>query len=208
MWTVHARCHGTWTSHVPNPRVRDVGDDHPSFFWGPARAPPPFTFLPAHNRGGSHLNRKRCPCGRSFYPRSGRQRYCSLGCPARKKPRPAGVPSRVVFPPRECDYCGREFRPKVSHQRFCCFAHQQLGRRPEERVLYHNREHRTLRKWWTPIVAEGGVICTGPNGCGKPIHPDERWDLGHLPGGARAPQHARCNRKTAGKRRSQGSRIW
>jgi hypothetical protein len=60
---------------------------------------------------------------------------------------------------------------------------------------------------WEPIVTERGVVCAGPNGCGKLIRPGEAWDLGHLPRGARHPQHARCNRKTAGKRRER-SRIW
>jgi hypothetical protein len=112
-----------------------------------------------------------------------------------------------VFPPRACDFCGGVFVPKVANQRFCCVAHQQFGRRPEEKLLYHNAEHRRQRRWWEPVVAEGGVVCSGPNGCGQPILPGEPWDLGHLPGGARTPQHARCNRKTGGKRSNPG-RVW
>ena len=114
----------------------------------------------------------------------------------------------IRFEPRPCDFCGRVFAPRVSHQRFCCYAHQLAGRRAEERVLYHNSEHRRLRSRWEPIVADGGVRCLGPNGCQHPIIPGvDTWDLGHMPDGSRHPQHARCNRKTAGKR-AQPWRIW
>jgi hypothetical protein len=154
------------------------------------------------------VTRKRCPCGAVFTAYHGNQRYCSKGCPKRKKHRPAGLPSRVVFPPRCCDYCGREFLPHASHQRFCCYSHQLAGRRPEERLLYHNPQHRRERRAWAPIVAEGGVICAGPNGCQKPIIPGiDAWDLGHMPDGSRHPQHSKCNRRTAGKR-AELSRAW
>jgi hypothetical protein len=114
---------------------------------------------------------------------------------------------RIVFEPRSCDFCGRVFVPRASHQRFCCYAHQVAGRRSEERVLYHNTQHRRERRSWEPIVAEGGVVGAAPNGCHQLILAGERWDLGHLPGGVRHPQHARCNRKTAGKRSAVG-RVW
>ena len=73
-------------------------------------------------------------------------------------------------------------------------------------MLYHNTQHRRERRAWEPIVAEGGVRCLGPNGCGQLIRPDEDWDLGHVPGG-RHPQHPRCNRKTGGMRSTPG-RVW
>ena len=111
------------------------------------------------------------------------------------------------FEPRECDFCGLPFVPRVANQRFCSVSHQLAGRRPEERVLYHNSEHRRTRRMWEPIVAEGGVVCRGPNGCGRLILPGEAWDLGHVPGG-RVPQHASCNRKTGGTRRGDGGRVW
>jgi hypothetical protein len=114
---------------------------------------------------------------------------------------------RLVFAPRECDFCGGSFVPRVANQRFCCIAHQVAARRPEERRLYHNRVHRGLRRRWAPLVAGGGVVCTGPNGCGELIVPGEAWDLGHLPDGNQVPQHARCNRKTAG-RRTEAARVW
>jgi hypothetical protein len=155
--------------------------------------------------------RRVCPCGAVFYARHGNQRYHSLGCPARKKRRPAGLPRVVRFEPRECDFCGRLFLPKVSHQRFCTYGHQLAGRQPEERRLYHNAAHRRARQILAGVVAAGEAVCLGPNGCQQPILPGERWDVGHLPDGSRIPQHARCNRRTAGKRSAPASAegsIW
>ncbi len=149
------------------------------------------------------MTRRVCPCGAPFYARHGNQRYCSLECSKRKRRRPKGVPRFIVFAPRLCDHCGRRFVPRASHGRFCSYSCQQLGRRPEDRAKYHNPVHRQLRKQLAPFVASGAAVCGGPNGCGKPILRGEPWDLGHEPGNPAAyvgPQHARCNRRTAGKR--------
>jgi hypothetical protein len=151
--------------------------------------------------------RKICPCGAVFSGSHGNRKYCSKRCPRRKK-RQVSVPAtRMAWPPRECDLCGQVFVPRAPNQRFCTISHQLIARKPEERLLYHNTAHRSLRKRWDPVVAEGGVVCAGPNGCGQLIRPGERWDLGHLPGGVRHPQHSRCNRATGGVRSDVG-RIW
>ncbi len=44
-------------------------------------------------------------------------------------------------------------------------------------------------------------------GCGRPIHPGQKWDLGHGAGGVIAgPQHSRCNR-AAGARNGNRARA-
>lgn len=61
--------------------------------------------------------------------------------------------------------------------------------------------HQATRAELVPIVAAGGVCCVR---CGRPIAPNEPWDLGHVDGDRSryaGPEHARCNRATAGRRR-------
>ena len=69
----------------------------------------------------------------------------------------------------------------------------------------YNYRHKALRARWTPLVRTGTVRCAR---CGKPIRPDEPWDLGHIDGTINTPnpqwsgpEHRRCNRATAGRRR-------
>lgn len=73
--------------------------------------------------------------------------------------------------------------------------------------------HQKLRAKLRPLVAAGGVKCWR---CKEPIVPDpdiagEGWDLGHDDddrGRYRGPEHASCNRATAGRRRRWQSRKW
>ena len=71
-------------------------------------------------------------------------------------------------------------------------------------------QHQTERAAWEPLIATGQIHCTGPQGCGQPIHPNEPWDLGHTidahngGNGPRVPQHAHCNR-SAGARLRNGT---
>lgn len=71
--------------------------------------------------------------------------------------------------------------------------------------------HRRLRAAWAPIVKRGEAVCVriGDTGCGRPIRPGQRWDLGHMPGGApdeyAGPQHMACNR-AAGARTANARR--
>lgn len=144
-------------------------------------------------------------CGVAFFPNSNRQKWCkrcrAAGAP---KARPARVsPMRPVsvVALRRCEFCGAPFRPRRPIQKFCSEAHRYAARNPVERELLYNRAHREDRKRWAPRVASGTVICSGSMGCGRLILPGEPWDLGHEPGGPSRPQHARCNRATAGKRK-------
>ena len=85
----------------------------------------------------------------------------------------------------------------------------------ETRCLHHRRdaerrrgtstqrgygtEHRNLRNQWRPQVEAGTVHCAR---CGRPIQPGQPWDLGHDDHDRtryRGPEHARCNRATAGR---------
>jgi hypothetical protein len=58
-----------------------------------------------------------------------------------------------------------------------------------------------MRKRWEPVVAAGGVMCAR---CRKPIHPREKWHLGHDDSGTRwiGPEHAACNLADGGRKRA------
>lgn len=60
----------------------------------------------------------------------------------------------------------------------------------------YGNNHQKLRREVAPIVAAGQARCAR---CGKPIKPDEPWDLGHIDGTRdyAGPEHSACNRATA-----------
>ena len=60
--------------------------------------------------------------------------------------------------------------------------------------------HKKLRKRWAPKVAAGKARCWR---CGRAIMPGARWDLGHVVGGGRHPEHASCNRRTVSHLKQQ-----
>src|SRR5215204_771101 len=53
--------------------------------------------------------------------------------------------------------------------------------------------HKQLRRQWAPKVQAGKVSCWR---CGELIPAGAKWDLGHVPGGERHPEHPACNRAT------------
>jgi hypothetical protein len=62
-------------------------------------------------------------------------------------------------------------------------------------------QHVALRKRWAKIVAAGEASCAR---CGRWIAPGTHWDLGHADRDRSVyvgPEHRRCNRATAGRRR-------
>ncbi|HET9199234.1 MAG TPA: hypothetical protein VFN92_13390 [Solirubrobacterales bacterium] len=72
----------------------------------------------------------------------------------------------------------------------------------------YGHAHQKLRAKLKLLVDAGGVRCWR---CGKLIHPSERWDLGHDDRDRRrykGPEHLKCNRATATRRRRWHSRKW
>ncbi|PTL55741.1 hypothetical protein C7Y72_19115 [Paraconexibacter algicola] len=68
--------------------------------------------------------------------------------------------------------------------------------------------HKRLRRRLASQVASGTVPCAR---CGELIAPGEPWDLGHDDfdrSRYSGPEHARCNRATAGRRKRPASRVW
>jgi hypothetical protein len=60
----------------------------------------------------------------------------------------------------------------------------------------YGRAHRLVRKKYASVVAAGGAVCAR---CGKPIAPNEPWDLDHDDGDPLqrrylGPSHRSCNR--------------
>lgn len=68
----------------------------------------------------------------------------------------------------------------------------------------YGREHRSLRRQWSPLVATGVVACRR---CLLPIE-GESWDLGHYADRTieSHPEHRACNRATA-KHRANGEHL-
>jgi hypothetical protein len=71
-------------------------------------------------------------------------------------------------------------------------------------------EHRALRRYWQPLVADGRVSCAR---CGRAIHPMQPWDLGHSTDRTAhtGPEHTYCNRSAGARlgnhRRAQRRRA-
>ena len=71
----------------------------------------------------------------------------------------------------------------------------------------YGHRHQLARKALNQAVLSGGVLCAR---CGEPIEANEPWDLGHDDNDRSrytGPEHRRCNRATAGRRRKT-SRPW
>jgi hypothetical protein len=74
----------------------------------------------------------------------------------------------------------------------------------------YGTRHQRLRRDWARRVAAGEVWCAR---CGNFIEPGTPWDLGHDDRDRTiytGPEHAACNRATAGRRRvrRRKSRRW
>lgn len=119
--------------------------------------------------------------------------------------------------PRSCERCGRAH---PGQGKFCEVCRVVLrSRRPKKRRVQaktvargYGVRHQQLRKRYGRLVKAGVAFCAR---CGKPIAPGEPWDLGHVDGVRDqwwGPEHARCNRATAGRRRRERnrptSRVW
>ena len=86
------------------------------------------------------------------------------------------------------------------NERYCTkHAREYETRRGTAHRRGYGHTHRQLRTRWEPLVQSGKVSCAK---CGQLILPTEPWDLGHTRNrdGYTGPEHARCNRREAGKR--------
>ena len=132
--------------------------------------------------------------------------------------------------PRKCKTCDA---PALSERHWYCAAcrdkaeDRRAGRKRKrltqaERERHRRREagrpnatdrgyghrHQQERKRWKPEVDAGRVACAR---CGRLIAPGEPWDLGHDDHDRSiytGPEHRRCNRATAGRRKRRQSRRW
>jgi hypothetical protein len=71
----------------------------------------------------------------------------------------------------------------------------------------YGTHHQKLRARWALKVDRGKVYCAR---CGGWIMPGTPWDLGHVDGDKKkysGPEHAACNRSTAGRRRPPAPRT-
>jgi len=112
----------------------------------------------------------------------------------------------------KCVGCGRSFSRKTGTHKFCTPAcrERHRGSDPARRRRYSSG-HQRLRAAVAVSVEQGRALCAR---CGQPIQPGTDWDLDHADGegnGYLGPSHARCNRATTPRIRSEGmrwSRRW
>jgi hypothetical protein len=76
---------------------------------------------------------------------------------------------------------------------------------PEHEGMDYGREHRALRRQWSPKVEAGGVLCHAVycvNPGGREIRPGTAWHLGHTRDRTSwtGPEHALCNSADGGRR--------
>jgi hypothetical protein len=116
------------------------------------------------------------------------------------------------------EVCGK---PIASRRRLCDVhraereaARERIRKREQARRLPttsqrgYDAAHFRLRARLDRLVKAGEAICAR---CGKPIAPDEPWDLGHDDldrSRSSGPEHRACNRATAGRRGRRTSRRW
>lgn len=96
--------------------------------------------------------------------------------------------------------CGEPDCPELTHATRCHMHRREREQlRGTRQARGYGAAHVATRDAWVPIVAAGHVPCAR---CGELITPGSSWDLGHHDTDRATytgPEHAACNRATAGR---------
>jgi hypothetical protein len=183
---------------------------------------------PPPELGAGAATTKRCPRCKLVYEaatfardvtrRDGLNRLCK-SCD-RIRRRELGYPPQAG-PVKACKRCGSPTATAKHTYCAACGPRRRVDKRlRRERGTStqrgYGRDHQLVRARVAPLVAAGLARCWR---CGGRIAVGERWDLGHVDGGGPSeyagPEHAACNRATAGReaarrrrQRRTTSRAW
>lgn len=103
--------------------------------------------------GGHKFAERICEhCGKSYYPNSSKQRYCSKDCTyaaqqeAKKQGRIAEKGTHT-FLQKECKVCGKKFWPSNGREVLCSEECKAENRRRKQLDYYHSKQEKEKLQW-------------------------------------------------------------